>query len=264
MEKPRILFVYESKLPVTVQDGLWAAIELLRQDFVIYKVNVALDAPHETPADFILGWGAFNSKVDKMLQSVETDVPKGLCVGSSASDPIGMEKYAVLFCETEWFRAKVKDHPNTIHAFGINTDIYWKTLHTAKIWDWITVGAFSTWKRQNLLLKKPGVKMAIGEIQKDNYAESLKIISQLLTEGVAISDMVPSEVLSRIYNASRNVYIPAITQGGGERAVLEARACGIPVVVEGDNPKLMELLKSEVYDHHYYARQLKKGILSCL
>lgn len=43
---------------------------------------------------------------------------------------------------------------------------------------------------------------------------------------------------------------------GGERVVLEARQLGVDVQIEGDNPKLKELLSSPVYDHSYYAEQL--------
>ena len=70
--------------------------------------------------------------------------------------------------------------------------------------------------------------------------------------------------MNLIYNLSKNVYIPANIIGGGERAVLEARACNIPVEVEDDNPKLKELLYSPILDHHYYARQIEKGIHAVL
>ena len=109
---------------------------------------------------------------------------------------------------------------------------------------------------------KVGHKLAIGEIQKDNMQESGRIISDLLTDNIMISDMVPVEQLCKIYNASRRVYIPADINGGGERAVLEARACGRPVEVEFDNPKLRELQNSIIWSHYYYADQLQLGILS--
>ena len=45
-------------------------------------------------------------------------------------------------------------------------------------------------------------------------------------------------------------------QGGGERVVLESRACGTAVLVEPDNPKLSELLELplENYSLEAYAR----------
>ena len=56
------------------------------------------------------------------------------------------------------------------------------------------------------------------------------------------------------------VYVPDDVFGGGERAVLEARALGVRAVVEPDNPKLAELLGSPVYDHAYYAAQLRYAL----
>lgn len=262
--KQKLLFVYDTAHDNIWRDGLWAALELLKEDFNIEKINLRTSDPHEFEADFVLGWGAFNSSVDKILQSLPIDIPKGLCVGGTATSPWGAENYNVLFYETPFYETTIANHPNKVHAFGVNTDIYKPITKTRKIWDWITVGSFSLWKRQLKLADKPGIKIAIGEIQKDNYQESLDIIANLLMKGVAVSDMVDPEILANMYRASKFVYIPANIHGGGERAVLEARACGIPVEVEYDNPKLESLLVTPVWDHKYYRDQLRKGILSCL
>jgi len=260
MEK-KLLFVFDFKYPETflMGSGLWAAIELLQQDFAIEKINIAVEKPHETLSDFVLGWGAFNSRVDRMLQTLPSDIPKGLCIAGNSFPPDGMEKYNVLFHETMFGKEQIKNHPHTVHAFGVNTDIYWGHS-SVKIWDYLTVGAFASWKRQNLLIKKTGTRFAIGEIQKGNISESMNIIAELLLEGIGISDMVMPENLAKIYKLAKVVYIPANSNGGGERAVLEARACRIPVEVESDNPKLIELTKSPLWDQWYYMEQLKKGI----
>ena len=50
--------------------------------------------------------------------------------------------------------------------------------------------------------------------------------------------------------------------GGGERSLLEARACGTAVEVEEDNPKLIALRDGPMLDHHLYADQLLAGIRS--
>lgn len=92
----------------------------------------------------------------------------------------------------------------------------------------------------------------------------MDIIMDLLMAGVAVSDMVPAEVLAKMYQMSGCVYIPAEEIGGGERSVLEARACERPVEVESDNTKLQELLTCPIWDEKYYAYQLKQGILECL
>jgi hypothetical protein len=126
--------------------------------------------------------------------------------------------------------------------------------------DVLSVGSYSLWKRHDRLAKRTGVRLTIGEIQRENLAESYRIIDGLLKSGVGVMDMIQPEELAKFYKASKLVYIPAEIHGGGERAVLEARACGTPVEVESDNPKLLELTKSPIWDHNYYAEQLKRGI----
>ena len=61
---------------------------------------------------------------------------------------------------------------------------------------------------------------------------------------------------------AHELYIPSTVNGGGERAVLEGRACGIKVTVERDNPKLQELTTSQLYDHVFYADRLAAAIAS--
>jgi len=267
MAKPKVLFVYDHQYPDLWRDGLWAALKELEDDFDITWWNLAKDElMAKTDQDFVLGWGGFNSFVDVTLREQMYDRKKGLCIGGNAFPPAHTDQYDVLFYETEWYRPQIEHHPNPIHAFGVNTDIY-RPLEASKhvrIFDWLTVGAFADWKRQERILNKDGIKMAVGEIQKGNPDESNRIVTTLLAGGCACSDMVNPETLAYLYNFSRRVYIPADLNGGGERAVLEARACGVPVEVESDNPKLQELLTSPIWSHHYYAEQLRKGIESCL
>lgn len=263
----KILFVYDHKYPYLWKDGLWAALNLLEKDgFEIWRENLQIekDMVVEGGWDFILGWGAFNSPVDKELhKSFYNGIKKGLCIGGTAAYPDTQNDYDVLFYETEWYLPNISNHNNVFHAFGVNTDIYKPMEDAVPVWDWITVGSFALWKRQALLKEKGGYKLAIGEIQKENMYESMSIIADLLSSGIAVSDMVLPETLAKIYNSTENVYIPCDINGGGERAVLEARACGKPVEVEYDNPKLKELLKGKIYDQYYYFDQLKKGINSC-
>lgn len=258
MKKKKVLFIFRHEYENLWQDGLWAALLELSHTYEISLHNILKEYPNPYGYDFILGWGAFGSAVDKYMRTLQG--PKGLCVaGVVPGDP---STYDVIFYETEWYGNTI-EHRNMVHAFGINTDIY-KSRGMRKLWDYTTVGAFSLWKRQELLLKKVGVKLAIGEIQKGNPQESMGIIAKLLAGGVFVADMVDPKILSKIYSMTETVYIPATVHGGGERAVLEARACGCNVDIELDNSKLAELLLSPIYDHHYYASKLKEGINSCL
>lgn len=261
-----ILFLYDLEDEKLWQDGLWAAVEILKQEYNVVKQNVhRLEAlPWSGNVDFTIGWGAFGGPVDRILQQVPGK--KALCLGGYA--PYQNGTYDIIFYETEWSKRWLEQFPikstKLIHAFGTNTDIYKRNPTAPQIWDYITVGAFALWKRQNKLTEKKGNRLAIGQIQKNNLQESIDIIGNLMLDGIAISDMVDPLTLSKLYACSKKVYIPADLMGGGERAVLEARACFKKVEVEPDNPKLQELLTSPIWDHYYYAGQLKKGIQECI
>lgn len=278
--KPKVLFVYDMspEKEANWRDGLWAALKLLENDFDIVRYNLYGQKNTYTNithiADFVLGWGGFNSSVDNVVSQWNM-VPRALCLGGYGFPARGIENYDVVFYETEWSKKWIHDNsdspiiPRLIHAFGINADIFWKNsgydyLKDKEIWDYVSVGAFSSWKRQEKIINKKGSRLVVGEIQIGNLDESMDIVHSLLLSGVMVSPETPPETLVKIYCSAKKVYIPATTLGGGERAVLEARACGCDVEVELDNPKLQELLISPVWDQKYYADQLKKGILSCL
>lgn len=238
---------------------MWAAIQLLLKDFDITCKNIRDESFDATGYDFVLGWGGFESPVERAIRELPNK--KGLCIGGNAFAPVYKFKYDVLFYETPWYKKEIADHPNIVKAFGVNTNIFFPRP-TQKIFDVITVGAFAEWKRHYLLQLHSGTRLAIGQIQRGNMEESMEIITSLLTSGVIVSDMVAPEKLAELYNASGMCYIPCNENGGGERAVLEARACGIPVVVEQDNEKLLGLLECEVPTEKDYAKALKKGIES--
>jgi len=88
----------------------------------------------------------------------------------------------------------------------------------------------------------------------------MRIIKKLVTNGVIVMPMQEPEFLAKLYRETEVAYIPAEILGGGERAVLEARACGCEVIVENDNAKLKELMYGSIYSHIDYARELEKGL----
>lgn len=265
----KILFVYDHKYPDYWLDGLWAALELLGQEYEIEKLNLGdenRDFPNEADYSLYLAWGSFGSKPDKVVQELNTSQKKAICIAGNATKPDGANNYDVLFYETMWYRDQINFHENIVQAFGVNTDIYNNEtgIPLPIIWDYVGVGSFSKWKRWYKMNAKEGNRLVIGEYQKENEKESSEIALDLVREGVAVSNMVHPFDLANIYHWSRALYIPADVNGGGERAILEARACGLEVEIEDDNDKLKELLTGEVPDHHDYAKQLKKGIESCL
>lgn len=266
--KKKILFIYEHKYPQFWMDGLWAALNELEKDFEVYKWNIFKENhPDITLFDFILGWGGFNSPVDNFIQNLKTTkVKKGLCIAGNSFPAKGMMTYDVLFYETDWVRdyLELKYHGNIYKAFGVNTNIYFKPdIITPIVWDYIGVGAFASWKRWEKMLDKKGTRLVVGEYQNNNQEESDGIIKSLVKGGVMVSNMVSPYDLANLYTWSRTLYLPSTILGGGERAVLEARSCGLNIEVEDDNPKLKELIKlNPIPSHIDYAKKLKEGILS--
>jgi len=262
--KPRILFVFDHKYPEIWADGLWAALNILEEDFEITRLNLAHPKDFVlTRDDFILGWGAFGSKVDKWVKGMPNT--KALCIAGNAIGPYGADAYDVLFYETKWYRQYIKFHKHIVHAFGINTDIFCPVdIPIPVIWDYIGVGSFSSWKRWEKMSVKKGNKLVIGEYQIENEQESNDIVRSLLKDHVMVSNMVNPFELANYYHWSRTLYMPSDENGGGERAVLEARSCGLQVEIEDDNQKLKDLLDCPIPDHISYAQSLKKGILEVL
>jgi glycosyltransferase involved in cell wall biosynthesis len=264
----RLYFVFTQPHPETWRDGLWAALQLLAEDFEVMPVNLATGETPPPEGDHILmAWGDFDSAPEAACRHLKARV-KALQMGGMAMSSIPIDNYDVVFAETDWHRrslAEVRGHKRVRHAFGVNTDIYYPHHPVMKLFDWITVGSWTYWKRQYLLTNKPGTKLAVGERYIDsNPEEAPVVVADHLRAGITVSPFVSPERLAQLYNASRACYIPAELLGGGERAVLEARACGLPVIVEQDNPKLIELAGGPILSHHDFAAALRAGFKEAL
>lgn len=257
----KVVFLYEHHHPEFWKDGLYAALKLLPFEVEMHNWAFNQNQPHS--CDFLLGWGAFNSKPWQIVLNAQNNAKKGLCIAGNAVPPIRADEFDVLFYETNWYKPKIAHHKNIFKAFGANTNIF-EPNSDRKVFNIISVGAFANWKRQRKVAGKKGEKLVVGEIQENNLLESYGIITDLLAEGVVISGFVTPERLNELYNISRTAYIPADISGGGERAVLEARLCNLLVEVEDDNPKLKELTTGRIPTEIDYAAQLERGIRSVL
>jgi hypothetical protein len=181
----------------------------------------------------------------------------GLLISSSNIIPTDdlLKNLDILFYETYWYYnyANLKRHKLAIHAFGVDTEIM-KNKNLVKKYDVIFIGTCFPYKRPEKILDLPGLKLVIGQIPDKELENKFK------QNKVHVINFVSYENLSNYLNMSKLCYIPCQTHGGGERAVLEARACGINVRIEDDNLKLKELLESPIYDSNYYAQQIQNGI----
>lgn len=241
-------------------DGFTSAIKLLKKNQNITLINIENNHdPDLSKYNIIFFKENFNGNIYKKIINKIKNKKKGLFISASNIIPSNenLFKYDILFYETQWYYnyAKLNRHPNCYHAFGINTEIM-KPKIVNKEYDVIFVGNIINYKRPLKILNKKGKKICIG-LKTDN-----NIIRQLEKNNVECKDFTTYENLSDYYNKSKKCYIPCKLHGGGERAVLEARSCGIYVEIENDNPKLKELLTSPIYSHNYYAEQIENGIKS--
>lgn len=200
-----------------------------------------------------------NSKYNNWLKIWKLKI-KICCIGNSKwiPDKKGIEMFDILLYETDWYYkfASLNRHNYAFKAFGVDTDIM-KPIKIKKEFDCIFVGSVCKYKRPLKILNIQGKKCIIGQLTDKNIISKLKD-----NKDIKVYNFQSYENLSLFYNKSKLCYVPCILQGGGERAVLEARACGIPVKIENDNPKLKELLNGKIYTSYDYASQINKAIIT--
>lgn len=246
-------------------DGFTSAIDVLSIEYKISWINLSDEKPKVevlNKFDFLIVKSCWDWIVDNYIRSLNgLTVPKGLAISCSRL-PINMDSiysYDVLWYETNWYRQFIIEHPRAFHAFGIITEIF-KNKNYNKIYDVLSIGQLASYKRHEKIANIKGQKKIV--IGDSNTKEGEKIKSFLVENNIEVLDFIDQESLSDYINKSKLVYIPASINGGGERAVLEARSCNAKILIEKDNPKLQDLLRSEIWDHNYYAKKLKEGILS--
>ena len=170
--------------------------------------------------------------------------------------------YDVLVYETDWYRREYlasAGHPTIVQAFGINMDLMKSDPAATKKYDYLGIGTIVGYKRPWLIASKSGRRAWVGDVKDEDIAK------QLVDAGVEILPPGSQTYLCGLINQAKTVYLPTAVNGGGERAVLEARACNVDVLVENDNPKLKELTEiSPIWDQLYYARKLGVAILSAV
>jgi len=249
-------------------DGFTAGMELLQEEFQVRWLNVHPEHPDRKEhlsgledCDYLLVKSNWDWIVDRCVRERcrRSGPPKGLLISGVASPPRRrrtLRFYDALFYETRWYEAKLRRHPRRFQAFGIDTRVMRTRQGVERDIDWLSVGALKPYKRHERLLDKRGRRVVVGDLANSEPA----VLSQLKAGGIEVSDFVSYEELAGYYRRARNVLAAATVTGGGERCVLEGRACGATVHVAEDNPKLRGLLEEPVWDHTHYARQLATGI----
>lgn len=266
IKKIAVLYYIPKDSPryTTWNDGFVDAIRLLKNNYFISMLNIAdvnLTEDLLNSFDFLLVKSNWNWGPDKLLRTNfrNINVKKGLAIAGVAIPPSQKEMmyYDVLWYETSWYRRILLNHPNTIHAFGINKNALIPKKPNVQ-YDYITIGAFSPIKRMELVLNLEGKVLVIGEKVSSNSEKIIKLLKS--KDNITIKPFVEYKDLPQYLSLAKTLYIPSTVFGGGERAILEARYCGLTIKIEKDNPKLKELIDCPIWDSFYYYLQLKKGI----
>lgn len=249
-------------------DGFSAAIELIAQRHDVTWLNIHPyndDAEaHATliaDADFVLvrsDWLWYPAQATDRALWNRPEIPVGLLIAGSTlpPSPEQMRRFDVIFYETPWYEQFTGAHPFAVQAFGVDTRVMRATNDGEREFDWLMVGRLAAFKRPERILEKTGRRLAVGDLA----SAKPELVAALHDGGVAISSYQSHEKLAALYNDAKNVLVPCILQGGGERAVLEGRACGCTIEIADDNPKLASLLTSPIWSHEVYAERLQSAI----
>ena len=225
-------------------DGFTAAMETIALKHDVRWLNVhpansdsAFQAARIPDADFVLvrsDWGWYPCvAADRALRGSEQ--PVGLLIAGSHAPPSHIEslRFDVVFYETPWYAPLVEGHPFAVEAFGVDA----RSMHTAtseRDIDWLMVGRLAQFKRPLTMLQKSGRRVAVGDLA----SAPPEIRGALEADGVEVLDFMSYDELASYYQRSRSVLVACEPDGGGERAVVEGRACGCEIEVAADNPKL--------------------------
>jgi glycosyltransferase involved in cell wall biosynthesis len=124
-------------------------------------------------------------------------------------------------------------------AFGINDSVF-KPMNLEKKWDGIHHATSASWKRQWLMAEALGNKcLVVGREQPEDmwpFQRSKEL-------GATVMGQHSFEEVAKLINQSHTLCQTSEFWGGGQRATLEAMACGVPPIVMTDSPKNMEYVE---------------------
>jgi hypothetical protein len=249
------------------RDGFTAAMELLTARFDVRWLNIHPEAPEHAASmdrlpdcDVLLVNSNWRWIVDRLVRRRlgRRRPPLALKIAGVGRPPRRrrMRFYDLLFYETPWYEPLIAKHPRRIHAFGVDTRVMRPEPSVERDVDWLSVGALRPYKRHELIGSRPGRRVVVG----DSVGADPATLASLEQAGIELHDFGSYEELAGWYRRSHNVLVGATTEGGGERALFEARACGARIHMPGDNPKLDKLREAPLWDHHYFADRLAEGL----
>jgi glycosyltransferase involved in cell wall biosynthesis len=126
-------------------------------------------------------------------------------------------------------------------AFGINDNFFIQYIDLDKEWIAVHHGTCASWKRQQLLAEAMGEDALIFGREQENDSQPFDKAEELGAE--VKRGHQPYEETAKLLNQCEVMVQTSNFWGGGQRATLEAMACGLPVVAMKDSPKNCEFVR---------------------
>jgi hypothetical protein len=225
------------------KDVLWKAMQLLEQYHEVKYFDFPLKGIFEFKPDVVLYWEApctIKGKDAENYNSVcALPFKKCLLFAGGELKADWVKDFDHVFVESMINEEDCdrQDIPFS-RAFGVNTDIF-KPKKENVMYDAFLPATFAEWKRHELFAIVGDRGCCAGRVQefdKNGYNACIKANVNVLPE------QSPEDV-SKLINQSYCVLNTSSFWGGGQRATLEAMACGVPVIVMSDSPKNVEYVK---------------------
>lgn len=224
------------------QDGLKKAIELLEKDYDIDYIEPTADFGKY---DLLIHWEApitiLGKNAENYKRVKDSDKKKMLLFAGGRIVADWVNGYNAVVIESQIDKEEfAKQGIEAYTAFGVNTDLM-RPMEVDKKYDAIHHGANAGWKRQHLVGESfKEHALIVGRDQpEDPYC-----FNRCRELGSTVLSEVYGDPLVELINSSDVLCQTSSLWGGGQRATLEAMACGVPVIVMTDSPKNIEYIEA--------------------
>lgn len=238
-------------------DGLRGAMRILEDKYEVkYHLDGVCDCP--TYPDVVFAWGGTLATTYQNAQEMPCKRVLLFAGGDRSPELFNNFNFVCFENESHTLEARSKG-VRCVTAFGTDTTVF-KPIKNPKVFDTIYPAAFGLWKRKDLFAEavKDMSALTIGNIQ----VHEPQCMDVCVDNGVAVSGDIPQSRLPYFYGMSCTATVIPVSFIGGQRTVLEALACKLPVIVPSDAPLVTEFKHVTIVEPTPLS--IRDGILSQL